>query len=54
MPSLAETQIPFLRRDIKHGLVPKKQPSESDQAYYSRLALLYNLSKQQVADEIID
>lgn len=54
MPSLAETQLPFLRRDIYFGLVPKKEPSESVNAYFGRIADLYGLTKQQVADELQD
>ncbi len=54
MPSLTQTQLPFLRRDIECGLVPKKHPSESVHAYHIRIATLYALAVQQVADELHD
>ena len=52
MPSLAETQLPILRREIACGLVQKKHPSESMNAYYKRIAAEFDLTLQQVADEL--
>ena len=52
MPSLAETQLPILRREIACGLVQKKQPFESVNAYYKRIAAEFDLTVQQVADEL--
>lgn len=54
MPSLAHTQLPFLRRDIECGLVPLKHLSESVHAYHVRIASLYGLTVQQIADELND
>ncbi len=52
MPSLAETQLPILHREIACGLVQKKHPLESMNAYYKRIAAEFDLTLQQVADEL--
>ncbi len=48
MPSLTETQLPLLERDRMCGQVPPRLSAETDKAYYTRLAVLYNLPKHEV------
>lgn len=42
MPSLSETSTPILERDKKCGLIPPRYRSETDEAYWERLARLYH------------
>ena len=49
MPALAETQLPYLLRDIQTGLVPPRKPGESTESYYHELAVFYYLHKEKIA-----
>ena len=49
MPSLDETQLPFLLCDIQTGLVPPRKPGESIASYYYELSILYCLPKEKIA-----
>ena len=53
MPSLAETQLPQLRRDIRTGNLLKRDPTESEAAYHKRLADEYFLTVEQIVFELI-
>lgn len=50
MPALAETQLPYLLRDIQRGLVSPRKPGESTASYYYELSILYCLPKRKLVN----
>lgn len=52
MPALAETQLPFLQRDVENGHLPQRLRNECDGAYYRRLGLLYGLPTRVVQEAL--
>jgi hypothetical protein len=54
MASLGETQRPILERDFKFNLHPQRLASETDYAYWQRLAYIYVLDLIIVSQIVID
>ena len=52
MQSSPDTQLSFLRGDVKSDLVPQKLDKETLPSYHARLATLYKLSTSQIAVEL--
>lgn len=48
MPTLSDTQSPFLERDVKCGLLPSKLPDDTEDSYISRLVTIYHAPREAV------